>query len=191
MAKTDTRAKIADVASRLFAKKGFGQTSTRDICKAAGISHGMLHYYFHDKETLLYQIMHKNLDEALERVREIIKSSKALKKKLEDVTAIYTRYMVVETDKMKVYLLEQRSLKPTHKKNLIKKEREFLHIVVDILDALKKQGKTIKEDSKACAFAYFWMVHGTYTWYDPKGTITPEKLAQIFNRIFTRGIYLK
>ena len=33
-------------------------------------------------------------------------------------------------------------------------------------------------DSTVCAFAFFAMVHWVYRWYNPKGTIPPERFRK-------------
>jgi TetR/AcrR family transcriptional regulator, regulator of cefoperazone and chloramphenicol sensitivity len=48
----DTRSRLLDEALRLFAEKGYAQTSTREICLAAGVNAASIHYYFGDKAGL-------------------------------------------------------------------------------------------------------------------------------------------
>lgn len=50
----NTEQKILDVALELFAQKGFEGTSTREICKKAGVNISLISYYFGGK-TELYQ----------------------------------------------------------------------------------------------------------------------------------------
>ncbi len=47
-----TQARILHAALRLFADAGKGQTSVRDIARAAGVSLGMVNHYFGSKEGL-------------------------------------------------------------------------------------------------------------------------------------------
>jgi AcrR family transcriptional regulator len=42
-----------DALTRCLLKKPFNQTSIKDIAAAAGINHGMLHYYYKSKEDIL------------------------------------------------------------------------------------------------------------------------------------------
>ena len=42
-----------DALTRCLLKKPFNQTSIKDIAAAAGINHGMLHYYYKNKEDIL------------------------------------------------------------------------------------------------------------------------------------------
>ena len=49
----ERRNEILDVAERLFATKGFDNTSTNDILDEVGIARGTLYYHFKSKEDIL------------------------------------------------------------------------------------------------------------------------------------------
>lgn len=48
----DARAALLLAAAKLFAEQGVEATSTREICTAAGLNPGAIHYHFGDKEGL-------------------------------------------------------------------------------------------------------------------------------------------
>ena len=50
------RTHIIESALVLFARKGFSDTTTSDICRAAGISTGSLFHYFRSKQAVFYGI---------------------------------------------------------------------------------------------------------------------------------------
>lgn len=50
--KTDTRKRIFNASKRLFLKKGFRETTTRDIAREAGINLSNLYHYFPSKDEL-------------------------------------------------------------------------------------------------------------------------------------------
>ncbi len=50
--KVPARDRLIEAASALFAEKGFGSVSVREICKAAGTSINMVHHYFGSKDGL-------------------------------------------------------------------------------------------------------------------------------------------
>ena len=52
----DTRARLRSVALRLFAEKGYAQTSTREICTEAAVNAAAIHYYFTDKAGLYREV---------------------------------------------------------------------------------------------------------------------------------------
>ena len=179
---------ICTVAAKLFSQKGFENISTRDISKAAGLSDAGIYYYFKTKENLLFQILYDILNPGLELVREIDRSNQSFEEKLTSFMKFYTRYYSPEIEKLKLLVEEPKKVKNTHRRKINKIEREYLDILVRILDGLKREGKMTDMDSTVCAFAFFAMVHWVYRWYNPKGTISPEDLSEIFNRIINYGI---
>ena len=180
---------ILDIATKLFAEKGFENTTTRDISNAAGISNAALYYYFESKESLLYEILSETLTTGLDPIIEIFQSDKKGKEKLTEITRLYTQYYADGIYKMKLLVHDQKSLSKGHKEEINKKQRDYLNVMVSILEELKDQGKMEDLDTTVCAFAFFGMVHWAYRWYNPKGKIKPDQLSEIFNRIFSEGIY--
>ena len=189
MSKEDKKKKILDTAAKLFAEKGFENTTTRDICKATGMSHAMIYYYFKDKESVLNEILEDILSDGLKQIKEIAQSPKSPKEKLAAITHMYARYHVVKIDRMKVFVHDQKSLKPGHKKKVNAYQREYLDILEDLLKRLRDEDAIVDVDTKAAAFTFFGMVHWAYRWYEPKGKIKPDQLSEIINRIFTKGLY--
>ena len=48
---------IKDAAVRLFASRGYANTSLEDVASAAGFTKGAVYYYFKSKERLLLNVM--------------------------------------------------------------------------------------------------------------------------------------
>lgn len=67
--KTDTRKRILDVSKRLFLKKGFRETTTRDIAREAGINLSNLYHYFASKDELFRQLL-KPATDTLKAMKE-------------------------------------------------------------------------------------------------------------------------
>jgi len=53
----DRREQIIDAAMRAFAQKGFTRATNKDIAHEAGITPGLIYYYFESKEALLNAII--------------------------------------------------------------------------------------------------------------------------------------
>ena len=189
MPKNAKRKKILDIAGKLFAEQGFEKTTIRDIAKAAKVNTAMLYYYFEDKEDLVFQTLYETLSEGLEHVKKIAQNNKNGREKLLDITEAYAQYHLPKIDRLRVALFERKSLKPEHEKKVVKKAREHVNLITDVLDSLKKEGEIADLDSSVCAFAFFGMVHWCSHWYNPKGKIKPKELAKSFNRILSKGIF--
>lgn len=89
-----TKREILDIATELFAKKGFDGTSTRDICKAAGVNISMISYYFGGKEELYSKVVSNIVENIIQyilnnlRIKELPKSFDHLSKE-EKISALF------------------------------------------------------------------------------------------------------
>lgn len=53
----DRREQIIDAAMRVFAQKGFTRATNRDVAREAGITAGLIYYYFENKEALFKTLL--------------------------------------------------------------------------------------------------------------------------------------
>lgn len=53
----DRREQILDAAMRVFAQKGFRRATNRDVAREAGITAGLIYYYFANKEALFKTLL--------------------------------------------------------------------------------------------------------------------------------------
>ncbi|HLJ89482.1 MAG TPA: TetR family transcriptional regulator [Candidatus Angelobacter sp.] len=78
----DTRIRIYDAALELFRKKGFEQTTMRDIAQKAGVALGGAYYYFSSKESIVlafYEEMQQGSDQP---ILEAMQKHKKLKDRI-------------------------------------------------------------------------------------------------------------
>jgi AcrR family transcriptional regulator len=66
----ERRRQILDIAARLFAEQGFDKTSLEAIAREAGISRGVIFYYFEGKRDLGEQTVRRGLRDYSRYVRE-------------------------------------------------------------------------------------------------------------------------
>ena len=80
---------LIETAFRLFAEKGYQQTSTEDIVKEARVSKGLLFYHFKNKEGLLDAI----IAEAMGDIRRISRVSAPNSEPMEVFTQLIRQYL--------------------------------------------------------------------------------------------------
>ena len=86
LSKSDqTREKILTVGWSLFQKKGFEQSSMRDIAQTAGVATGATYYYFKRKEDLVLELYKRTQKECEKQTEHIISKTKNFEKRLYDV----------------------------------------------------------------------------------------------------------
>ena len=67
----ETRRRLIEAGTRLFARRGFARTRATDISHEAGVAVGTLYVHFSDKEELLREILFQGFEELHAVVRRI------------------------------------------------------------------------------------------------------------------------
>jgi AcrR family transcriptional regulator len=83
------RAAILDAAVAEIAERGFARTTSRHVAARAGVTHGLLHHYFPDHDTLLAAAFEKVAVEEMDEVREALASDRDPLAQLRELTEPY------------------------------------------------------------------------------------------------------
>jgi TetR/AcrR family transcriptional regulator, cholesterol catabolism regulator len=188
--KGDKITEIQGVATRLFAQKGYHNTSMREIARALEMNQASLYHYFDSKEDLLYTLITDAMDEALDTLEQICQSDLSPNGKLNEVLSFYTSYYAGDQDRLRLLVNEQDNLGEEYRQIVIEKERRYVRLIQSILKALADERKMKPIPPSVATFAFFGMVHYTIKWYDRSGPVKSGELADYFLEIFTKGIFL-
>ena len=82
--KRETRARLGDVAARLFAEHGYDEVSISDVARAAAVSDQTVYNYFPTKPDLVFD----RADEVLERIRAAVAERGAQQSPAEAMRAV-------------------------------------------------------------------------------------------------------
>lgn len=94
-----SRKKIMNSAIILFANKGFDSTSTREICKHAGVNLSLIPYYFENKEGLYISIIESIINYGLTFLQDdILRTSEIASMKTEEKIELYRSILEKYTD---------------------------------------------------------------------------------------------
>jgi len=77
------RDELLAIAARLFAERGFRNTTVRDIADAAGILSGSLYHHFDSKESMVDEILQTFQQELFAGYEQILASDQNAKQKIE------------------------------------------------------------------------------------------------------------
>lgn len=69
--------RILHATARTIAVRGAGALTMSDVAEEAGVSKGLIHYHFHDKETLLARVVEWMTRQLIDRERAALASSTA------------------------------------------------------------------------------------------------------------------
>jgi AcrR family transcriptional regulator len=170
--KEKTKKAILAAALKLFAEKGFYNTSTRAISRKAGIAEGTLFNYFETKEDLALYFFEREMDEVIEWYEGNRRMKRAaLPEKL--FAIIHYSLERLEAYEEFIGAVYLRALAPSSKLSpwrLHNQERElrYLRFIRDILAEAESEDRLPRlGDFGAYAFHLFHLAIITYWLQDP------------------------
>lgn len=83
----ERRAQLADAALHTLAELGYARTSLREIAQNSRFSHGVLHYYFSDKQDLITQGVRQYEAACVTRYDEIVATASSAEELEEEFSA--------------------------------------------------------------------------------------------------------
>jgi len=137
-----TEEKIKEAARKIFTKKGYAATRTRDIAEESGINLALLNYYFRSKEKLFELVMLENFGVFINSVKEIINNTETtLDQKIENIVEFYINQLLSNPD-LPLFIMNEIRSNSKMLKTKINKDIFLKSYFIQQLSAqLKKQGK--------------------------------------------------
>ena len=179
---------ILRTAARIFADKSYHSTSMRDISRETNVSLAGLYHYCKSKEELLFLIQDNCFGRVLER----------LEKRLDEVTDPVARlsvfienhlsFFAANMAEMKVLSHEADSLRGDLHAHVLTRKDRYTNLARSILrDVQLTQQTDQRIDLTVATYALFGMMNWIYNWYDPKGKLKVNELAQNLTHLFLGG----
>ncbi len=118
---SSTEDKIKEAARRVFIKKGYSATRTRDIAEEAGINLALLNYYFRSKEKLFDLIMFEKVQKLFGVLGKVANNpDTSLTEKIESIASLYVDLLLVNPD-LPIFVLSELRARPEHFEKLVQK----------------------------------------------------------------------
>lgn len=168
-------------AARLFRRKGFAATSTRDIAAAAGMQSGSPFYHFRSKQALLAAVMEEGMRHAVERQRQAIAAAGMDRLRPAQQLRLLVRHhfevlLGAGSDFIPVMLYESRSVTPRQRSTVAALQAEYEAVWQPVLEALHAAGR-LKADVKLARLLIFGALNWSVQWYDRRKGASLDELA--------------
>jgi AcrR family transcriptional regulator len=182
--------RVYSVATETLWQKGYDKTTIRDIARATDMTTAGLYYYFRSKEELLFQILDSHMDDLIAGITEIPTDTDPL-----TVIRRYIRYQVGiycgDRYRSKLILNDDACLAGEWYTIIKDKERQYLTFWRNAIRTYCEAEGLPTDNIAVDAHCLVGMCNWIYRWYDPKGEITPDALAQKLFEIFIFGLSSK
>ena len=181
------RSNLLREAARLFRRKGFDATSTRDIASAAGMQSGSPFYHFKSKQALLYAVMDEGMRSAIERQQEALARAGTSQDAGKQLRVLVRNHFDVllgaGSDFIPVMLYEARSITPRQRAMLADLQAEYEAPWMPVLEALHDKGR-LKADVKLARLLIFGALNWSAQWYDRRKGASLDELADAALALF-------
>ena len=169
-------------AARLFRRKGFAATSTRDIAAAAGMQSGSPFYHFKSKQALLYAVMDEGMRSAMERQEQVLQqAARGAPDAAGQLRLLVRNHFEVllgaGSDFIPVMLYEARSITPRQRASLAALQSAYEAPWEPVLQALHAAGR-LKADVKLARLLIFGALNWSAQWFDARKGATLDELTE-------------
>jgi AcrR family transcriptional regulator len=148
---------ICDAALRLFARKGYHQTSVREIAEGANLSVGALYNYVKTKEHILLLVYHRIFDLFQKRMSEAMANSgdptSQLRAAIEATLKLYDEYQ----DLILVLYQESHTLRREALQQLFQVDRRYVSMLQAIIERGNREGHFVAGDANLTAIAVLFL----------------------------------
>ena len=182
-----TRPRIEAAALHLFAQHGFAAVSMRQIAAGVGVQAGGLYNYTPDKQSLLFDLMQRHMQELL-AARAARQSPDTALKKLEDFTRFHIRFHLGRPDAVFIAYMELRNLTPENFAVIEGLRRQYEDTLETILRDGMQDGSLQVPDPKIATLAVIAMLTGVNTWYRAEGRLSLAEVEGIYWNMVRKAV---
>jgi AcrR family transcriptional regulator len=183
------RRELLNSAAKLFRRKGFHASSTRDIAAAAGMQSGSPFYHFPSKGALLFAVMEEGMHTAIDRQQAAVAAAGDRLAPAQRLRVLVRNHFDVllgpGSDFIPVMLYEGRSISPRQRRLIADLQSEYEAVWTPVLEQLHAAGK-LKADVKLARLLIFGALNWSAQWYDRRKGASLDELTDAALALFIR-----
>lgn len=170
---------ITRIAAGLFAKKGFRGASISDLSTACNVSKSLIYHYYAAKEDILYGVMRAHIDELLSVVSAQDLTNESPAAEFRQLAKALLKCYAGAENAQKVLLNELGNLPKEQQDEIISKQRQIVDRFLSVYLRVKPELVNKPAQTRANIMLFFGMVNWIHTWYNPKGEISRDEIADM------------
>ncbi len=172
------RSKIMSRARTLFGKKGYQNTTVKDIALACGCEAANIYNFFSSKEDILFEILSLEMEGILSAIKQIRDDDKT--DPVTQLRLIFESHGKVTLGKMRtskvLFDASLRSLSKKHQRIIIEKRDEYDQILRIVIHRGIDAGIFESTDVKMAAFAIASIIARARIWYKSGGEKSVDEI---------------
>jgi AcrR family transcriptional regulator len=183
----DHRKEILDCAAALFAQRGYIGTTMNEVADACGVTKPTLYHYYRDKDDLLMSIADGHVSALVDLVAAVEQEHEPGAQRLHALVHGFLQEYAGARDQRRVLTEDVKFLREKDLAQVLDKERR---VVAAFADAIAATRPDLQRDQlvKPLAMLLFGMINWLFTWWRPDGTLGPQALATLIDRLLFGGL---
>ena len=188
-----TRKRDADVlaaATRVFARRGYADSSVQDVADELGILKGSLYHYIKSKEDLLYWLL-EAVHSDVEDIRLQVVAAEGLNP-IERISLYVTEqvlYNLANLERISIYYHDLEALSGDRLKEILGRRRAHERFIAGLIREAQALGLADQAlDPRVITNCVFATIIWTYRWYKPGGRMSAQSVADQCARFTLHGV---
>ena len=183
-----SRATVIDTACQLFAERGYRGTSMKDLAETLGVRASSLYNHVTSKQDILFAIMDKAMDRALDAQEEALAGVADVAAQLRAATESLVLDFLRNPAEVTVCNTEVRSLDAANRAAIVAKRDRYAGRVRAIIARGCRDGRFQTENPQLAAFAVLEMGNGAKSWFRPSGRYADSYVAREYGAFALRVV---
>ena len=182
-----TGPRVRAAALSLFAQHGYAAVSMRQIAAKVGVQAGALYNYTPDKQSLLFDLMKRHMEDLLSaRATQTTQATPLMA--LELFTRFHIRFHSERPDAVFIAYMELRNLSDENFLEIERLRRVYETQLEDILRVGIAQGLFAVTEPKIAAMAVIAMLTGVNTWFRAEGRLSLPEVEEVYWEMVRKAV---
>jgi len=176
------------VAAELFAARGYGGTTTRELASAMGVTNGTFYHHFESKEALLRLVCLQALRTLEARVQAAVERADEPLQKLEVLVQVHIAAITADRHAHVTMLTDTRSLQGDQRHEIIEARDRYERRVREVIGLGQRRG-VLRDDIETATTARLLLnlLNWTIVWFSEQGAVPEEDLSKQMLTVFLDG----
>jgi AcrR family transcriptional regulator len=181
---------ILSSAATLFADKGFRAITINDVAASLGYTKSVVYYYFKNKNEILWQIFNRMHQCYEDTIVGILQEDLSTDQTLRKILCQHALNVMQRKDWTAIYFRDESELEEQQRLLIRKRKREYDKMIEGVYQRGVDEGLFKAVPTHIAVSGFMGMCNWLHTWFDEKGKMTAEQIAETYADMMAGG-YVK
>jgi AcrR family transcriptional regulator len=181
------RDEILASATQLFAQRGYRAVTIDDVAANLGYTKSVVYYYFKSKNEILWHVFMGTFETFFSSVDTIVKEGAAPEVAMAKMLRVHTVNVMRNPATTAIWNRDESELDPAQRRQVRKMKRDYDALFESVFQAGVSSGVFRDIPPHVAIGGMLGMSNWLYAWYDDKGPLSAEQIADHFTTLLTDG----